>query len=401
MFYVYIKRKLSKHKKIFNLISKCKLIIIGLLYRFFLTIFSIFRIDNNKIIIISYAGKGYGDNGKYIVNELISNQNNKFKIYWATSEKFKNSLPKEVNYTKYGSISYLYHLATSKIWINNSRFTYGVKKRKDQYYIQTWHSSLRLKKIEKDTIESLNPQYVLTCKKDSKMIDLIISGCDFSTNIYKNAFWYNGKILNCGTPRCDLFFNKKTKEDLKKKIYNKYNIDKTKKIILYAPTFRKNTNETECYLNCESFAKKINKEYILLVRFHPISKYTINNSENLINVTNYEDMQELISISDFLITDYSGCCFDMMINNKPCILFTKDIESYLANERNLYFNFEDLPFPTVKNEKKLIELINNFNDKEYKSKVCQFEKKIGLCETGIASKTLVNHIKKVVKNEKI
>ncbi len=57
--------------------------------------------------------------GKYICEHL---KNNNYKIYWATTKKYKNTLPNNVNFVKYNSIKYLYHLATSKIRINNARF---------------------------------------------------------------------------------------------------------------------------------------------------------------------------------------------------------------------------------------------------------------------------------------
>src|SRR5690606_28368099 len=91
-----------------------------------------------------------------------------------------------------------------------SRKVYSPPKRKSQYYIQTWHSPLRLKKIEKDIENNLDESYIERAKIDSKMCDLMISGSDFSWNIYRNSFWYDGEILKCGTPRCDIFFTNNT-----------------------------------------------------------------------------------------------------------------------------------------------------------------------------------------------
>lgn len=395
-----LKKKLKKYKNLYDLLSWCRLFIFFIYYRLFMIIFSVIPIKRNKIMIINYAGKGFGDNGKYIVERLLL-ENKDVNIYWATSSKYKKTLPEKVNYTKFNSIIFLFHLSTSKIWISNSRLYYGIKKRKRQFYIQTWHSTLRLKKIEKDAIELFNKQLIVTCKSDSKMIDLIVSGSDFSTNTYRNSFWYEGDIENCGTPRCDILFDKKQKKVIKKKIYEKYEIDENKKIILYAPTFRKNTNEKDSYIDWKKIIDRVNDEYVVFVRMHPISKTIIENSDRIYNVTDYPDMQELISISNYLITDYSGCCFDMMLTGNPCILFTKDLDDYLSHERKLYFNFNELPFPNIQKENDLISLINNFDFKKYKENVAIFSKKVGICETGNASKRIVEIIMEVIKNEKI
>ena len=309
-------------------------------------------------------------------------------------------MPPNIHYTKINSINYLYHLSTAKVWINNSRFVYGTRKRKKQYYSQTWHSSLRLKKIEKDAEESLNPQYIKTCKADSKMINLIISGCEFSTNIYRNSFWYDGEILNCGTPRCDIFFNTQKMTSIKENLCNKYNIDSSKKIVLYAPTFRKNLNENDTYINCEKLLYFLHDQYNLLIRFHPISNYSIDN-EKIINVTDYPDMQELISICDFLITDYSGCCFDMLIKGGPCILFTKDKKEYFKKERNLYFSLEQLPFPQAEDEKELANLLENFPHEEYMIDCLKFKNRIQLFETGNASKIVAEVVERECNDEKL
>lgn len=389
---IKLKNKIRKYKRFFNMLSKIKLHIKGLYFYIFMKLFSIFPINNNKVIVVSYAGKGYGDNGKYIVDKLHERREY-INIYWATNKKNKNSLPDFVKNTRFNSLSYLYHLATAKIWINNARFEFGVIKRKKQFYIQTWHSSLRLKKIEKDAIEDMNPQYVKTCIYDSKMIDLIISGCGFSSKIYSNAFWYDGEICECGTPRCDIFFDDSLKLKLKKDICEKYGIDVNKKIVLYAPTFRKGIDESQCYLNFDKLSEYLGEEYVILGRLHPISKYSINfKNKNVYNFTNYPDMQELLCISDFLITDYSGCCFDMMINDKPCLLFTKDLSEYLKKERALYFEFDELPFFRFEKEEELSECIKKFPNDEYKIKVNKFKKQIKLYEKGTASDSVVEII---------
>ena len=75
MFLVKLKRKLSKYPLIFNFLSFIKLNLIGLYNSFFMIIFSLRFINNHKIIIISYSGKGYSDNGKYIAEELLKIHN--------------------------------------------------------------------------------------------------------------------------------------------------------------------------------------------------------------------------------------------------------------------------------------------------------------------------------------
>src|SRR5690625_1884054 len=166
----------------------------------------ILPIKQNKILLFSYYGAQYGCNPKYISEYLVEHsQPNTFDIVWAFQDP---SSKKMINYTirkvRMMSLKYFYELCTAKVIITNFRTTDFFVKRKKQYYIQTWHSSLRLKKIEKDVGDVLPASYIELAKKDSEKCDLLLSGCQFSTNIFKNSFWYDrseerrvGKELIC------------------------------------------------------------------------------------------------------------------------------------------------------------------------------------------------------------
>ena len=377
----------------------CKSLIKIFIYYLFIFM-RIFPVCKNKIVVSNFGGKGYGDSSKYICDYLIS-QKIKTKIVWLVSDKKnKSEFPKEIKIVKNKSIGAIYQLATAKIWIDNCRKNKYVIKRKNQYYIQLWHSCLRLKKIEKDAEHMLHEEYVKMAIADSKNINLITSGCEFSTNIYKNSFWYNGEVLECGTPRCDIFFNKSKIKEIKEEFIKKYNFDKDTKFLLYAPTFRKGNPYFDGNLNFQEFIKKLNdnEKYVLLVRFHPLTKTRIEDSAYIVDVSKYPDMQELISICDFMITDYSGCCFDAMIANKPCILYAPDLQQYLTKERDLYFDYNKLPFIHANSEKTLIDGIVNFDILKYEKEIKEFDKIIGLKETGKASKIIANKIIEVINN---
>lgn len=175
-----------------------------LFYQFIISFFSFLPIKKNKILFFSYYGNQYGCNPKYISQYLIK-KNLNYKIIWAFTKPEKYNIS-EVKKVKYHSFRFFYELCTSKVIITNYRMITLFKKRRNQLYIQTWHSSLRLKTIEKDAIASLPQSYIKMAQQDSQYIDCLISGCKFSTDIFKSSFWYNGSILECGTPRNDLFF---------------------------------------------------------------------------------------------------------------------------------------------------------------------------------------------------
>ncbi len=362
-------------------------------------------IKEDKIFFFSYYGKKYGCNPKYISEQLLRQYpKGTYDIVWALNDP--SIKLRDVRVVKTMSLKYFYELCTSKVIITNFRTTDLYVKRNNQYYIQTWHSSLRLKQIEKDAEGDLPEHYIKMAKKDSKKCDLLLSGCKFSTLIFNRAFWYDGDIFEHGTPRNDILI-KNNKEDFKSRILEDINIPPTNKVILYAPTFRKSDSLEVYQLEYSKIINKLKEshggEWTFLVKLHPhlISKSKeLVYGENVKDVTAYDDIQELLSISDVLITDYSSLMFDYTLTGRPCFLYVPDLESYVANDRNLYFNIKDLPFEHAINMTHLLSNMHQFNQKQYNRKLKEFSLLTGTYENGQAAEKLAKHIYEVCFKEK-
>ena len=368
------------------------------LNKIFLIIFMLLPIRKNKVLFIGYYGAQYGCNPKYL-SEYFTKENGNLKIVWAFINPSKYTL-NNIAKVKYYSLRYFYELSTSKVIITNYRLPLYFKKRAKQTYIQTWHSSLRLKMIENDAIETIPQTYLEMAKHDSSQIDILLSGCEFSTQIFKRAFWYNGEIFESGTPRCDMLF--KQDDVLINQLKNRLGISSTTKLLLYAPTFRKN-NSLEAYdidFNRLKTTLEKNENWKILIRLHPqlqnLSKELVEKYDDVIDVTNYDDIQELLLISDLLITDYSSLMFDFAITEKPCIIYASDLNDYLANDRNLYFDITKLPFPLCQTNEELNKTISEFNYKKYTEAMKSFNSKIGSFEDGQACKRVYNKVMQII-----
>lgn len=372
-------------------------------HKLYLKKFRSMPIINNQILFFSNNTKNYGCSPKYITEYILKNCPKKYILVWAISSEIEipKEIPKEVRVVRYFSIEFMETVCRSKIIICNTRIPpyFNFKKRAGQYYIQTWHSSIRLKKIERDAVNSFDEKYIKDAKDDSKQIDTVLSGCDFSTDIFKKSFWYNGIVLKSGTPRCDIFF---CKDNIyRKKVYEYYGIDINTNILLYAPTFRKEKNADLHNLNFELLhevlCNKFGGKWIIMFRLHPNINVECNiRNEFTLDVSKYNDMQELVAASDMMITDYSSCMFDMAIAKKPCILYTPDVDEYIKDERGLYFNFDELPFSLVRTNEELADEINNFNEEKYQKRIAEFFDRIGSYEDGNACKRVVEFIEEKV-----
>lgn len=367
-----------------------------------------FPIKSKKIVVSNFWGKGYGDNPKYIIDYLLS-KNMDLDIVWLCSPKIKKqrytNFPETVRLVKNNSFKALIELHTAKIWIDNCRKNFHPRKRKQQYYIQTWHAGFGLKKIESDIEHELPKRYVRVAKKDSQMCDLMVFEHSSLFKDLEKIFWYHGEFYRNGIPKNDPIVNNNPNSI--KKVYSYYNLPEDHKILLYAPTFR---DRSELRINLDELEKlrvsvvnKFGFNYILLLRVHPNDVSMIKNitSEknkySIVLANDYDDMQELLCATDILITDYSSTIGEMLISNKKCFLYAYDYGDYMSN-RGLVLDLYDLPFPVATSHPELIKKIETFDCEQYKIGLDFFKKKYDIYESGQASKEIGDRIIKEIMN---
>ena len=351
-------------------------------------------INRYKILGQNQCVSGYGDNPKYIFEELHrKDRDNKLDLVWSVSE-YDSEIPQYVRQVIYGSYEYYEELTTSHIWIDNERKPNLIRKRDGQVYIQAWHGAAPIKKVEADAISSLEDFYIEGAKHDSEMADLFISGSEFYTELYRKSFWYNGEILKSGLPRQDVFWNT---HNIRKKIYSKYQISEDVWTVLYAPTFRSDYHEG-CYdLNLdgviETLKAKFGRDFKMLVSRHPVNhiSYNFNSCVEYIEVGWQQDFEEILAAVDVLITDYSGCMYDFSYTERPIFLFQTDYEEYIK-DRDFYIPMDELPYITSKSNRELIDNIKAFDEVAYKEHLRGFMQKMGNYDNGTASKQVVDYI---------
>lgn len=359
----------------------------------------IFPVKNNKIIFSSFSARSYSDNPKYILEE-IRMQRKDYDCVVVLNDPTTETVPEGVRIVKHNTLPYLYEMATAKVWVDNTRKQRHIIKRKNQVYIQTWHGSLALKKIEKDAESSLDPEYIKTAKSDSKKIDYLLTNSSWGENWLRRCFWYDGKILKTGSPRVDILIH--ADDDLKYRLKKQINLSVSKKYVLYAPTFRNGGCVDAYNINYKrllnSLMNKFGGEWSVLIRLHPNirdTKLRCEFNESIINMSKYPDINELYVISDILITDYSSTIFDFSAALKPSFLYASDIKTY-QNDRDVLFDLHDLPFPLAEDNDTLEANIASFDYNSYIDCLKRFYSKLGLIEDGRASKRVVKIIDGIV-----
>ncbi len=376
-------------------------IILRVIRRLFWIVCSLLPVKNNKVVFQSYYGRGYGDNPKYIADALIKSGKD-IDFVWVVSDMGCNDLPECFRKVKFRSLRYIYEMSTAKVWVDNARKEYCMKKN-NQYYMQTWHGGLGMKKVEAMVPEKLTEDYVRMAKRDAMQCDVMLSSSDTLTSDYRNYFWYpEGEIIQKGLPRNDRLINY-TEDDVKR-VKEALGIEDDCKLLLYAPTFRADHDLSPYdmdYSRCKAaLEKKFGGKWKILLRLHPnVFKLSDNieyDPEVLINASYYSDMQELYMIADMLVTDYSSVIFDFLLIGRPSMLYASDVAKY-REERDYYFDFSDLPFVLCENNDQLEAEIMSFDCDSYERKINEFKKFHGMCDKGHASEYAAKWILEKIK----
>ena len=294
------------------------------------------KIDPKKVIFITFQGK-YTCNPKAIAEEFIR-RNSDYKLIWVVRKedlKERDKFPSELKLVVRESLEFYKELASSKFIIENANDTVYMKynKRPGQVILQTWHGSLGFKRLDKVK----NEAWVAKADELGNETDFIVSNSEFENMVYRTSYWKETEILEYGHARNDMLLNKTKYNKMNKKVREYYNIDKNTKILLYAPTFRDDFSADTYNLDyaklLEAVKEKFGGNWVLMVRFHFKLRnvdFSDDLSDNIINATDYYDMQELLCAADIGITDYSSWLCDFVLTDKPGFIYCNDMDKYCS-----------------------------------------------------------------------
>lgn len=354
-------------------------------------------IEQKKIVIsIGY----YGGHGKYISEQLLK-LDQTLEIVWVVKD-LSMEHPQEIRLVYESNWKrYLYEMETAHIWIYDIALPISVRKRPGQIYIQTKHwSSITLKKFFLDDVSTTNTaEEIEKIRHNGAMMDYIFSGSRFDEETCRSGFAFQGEFVRVGSARTDALFRMENKE----KVYSKYHIEDQIRCVLYAPTFRYSKEEQKKSFRMEldfltvkrALERRFGGEWFILLRLHPSiaqESRKIAAESFVVDVSDYEDCQELLAASDVTISDYSSIMFEHAFRNKPVFLFAPDREEYVNRERDLLIEYEKLPFPQAETNEVLADQIINFQQETYQAALQDFMNQYEIHEDGHASERAARFI---------
>lgn len=356
-------------------------------------------VNKKKVIFNSFSGKTYSDNPKAI-SEALHKEMPDAEIIWLFKTDKKQVVPEYVRCVDINcNIRKYRELATAAVYVSNFAIQ-ALPKSKRQLFIQTWHGDKAFKRVLNDAPNA--PKGRVLAEQISDYCNYAVAGSEYGKAQYRSAFRYEGEVLMIGTPRNDRLLN--TTEQRAKEIKERIGIEENIKTLLYAPTLRKEAwkkNEWQEIkeLDIPAIIRELEKrdqcKWICLMRAHPTAvglNYQCED-KSIVDVSGYEDMADLLLISDMLITDYSSCAGDFALTGRPIVLFQADRQEYLDKERTFYFDMEDSPYFIAESQAELETILSQMTEEKAKENCKKILEFYGDCETGHASETVAKIIK--------
>ncbi|WP_163621650.1 CDP-glycerol glycerophosphotransferase family protein [Lactiplantibacillus plantarum] len=316
--------------------------------RTILYFFSSFFPRSPRILVFgAWFGKRFSDNPRYLLDEMLKSEhfrNNQF-IWIGNRDTFPTNYDVRVQFVVRNSWkSFWYQLRAYKAFVSHGFQDLGsVSLLKGAITYQLWHG-FPVKHIGADDPGNANEgqhtyeHYQFFLANSKIMADRIYTA-------FKNYGATRNNTIVAPQPRDDYLQHNVNNANLKNKIRQKLGVSRTAIIISYLPTFRDNSEQV--FYFTENSSPRLRaylraNHMVILERQHFARNNQLTavtnkqDSDLFINLTEQVEVQDVLLVTDYLISDYSSVYVDFLHLKKPIIHFLYDGDNYFKNDRGLY-----------------------------------------------------------------
>lgn len=371
-----------------------------------------------QIWVFGSYNNTYTDNSKYLfLSKSSCVSGDKVKFIWISGSK---TVVDSIN--RNGSIAYLrwslgglYHTLRAKYYFYNSYTTdINFWTCRKAVLINLWHG-IPLKKIEFDirkgpltALFSPDSKYKKIWNHfffpwHYKKPDFVLSPSDFVGELFCSAFQVTkDNLIFAGYPRNDILSKTHNKQKITNVILThiEAKISNKSKTVIYMPTWR--DDKSDFFIESKLDFTKLDAIFgennaLLLLKLHPNISLSgqHDNYKNIIMLESSIDVYSLFLSTDMLITDYSSVFFDYLIVDKPIVFYPFDLDTYLNENREFYFNYEDfVPGRIAKDFQELCTYIFDKEEAKYATKRAQMKNVFWKYQVGNSSSAIIDIINK-------
>ncbi|HKG56206.1 MAG TPA: CDP-glycerol glycerophosphotransferase family protein [Candidatus Limnocylindrales bacterium] len=259
-----------------------------------------------------------------------------------------------------------YYLATSRVFVVDDNFPiFAVRRRPGTTLVQAWHAAGAFKKVRYSLVGKSFGAAATSLEPIAANYDIcLVSSLSFAP-YYSEAFRLplDRFVSTIGIPRTDVFFGAHRAAALSR-AKSRYPAVDGRTVVLYAPTFRGDTfidARDGALLDLRVLKEKLGRDHVVMLRLHPVVQERAALDASLrdfvIDASGDPDVNELMLVSDVLVTDYSSVIFEFALLERPMVFFAPDLEAY-ERERGFYFDYRSgVPGPVLETSEAVAEVL--------------------------------------------
>lgn len=232
-----------------------------------------------------------------------------------------------------------------------------------QKIIQLWHAGSGFKSIGYSRFGEYGSPHLTN---SHRLYSYAICGSQHLRDVYSEAFGIEREaVIATGLPRIDWFLREGRADDVRPDFNAAFPGAVGKRTILFAPTFRGRSARAAYYnyekIDFEALYDACGEDTVILFRQHHFLQEPApippEYSDRLIDAAFFPDTNDLLLMSDVLITDYSSIIYEYALLNRPMIFFAYDLDTYTAT-RGMHREYhEAAPGPIATSFGQLLGLI--------------------------------------------
>ena len=287
-----------------------------------------------------------------------------------------------------------WRVRSSARWIvTNEWLRANFVKQPFQTVLQTWHGSM-FKQIGLDR-GGRGKAHMKIVDQERVKWDLFVSQAPETTPIIKGAYDLGDQVIECGYPR-NGELREFSDESRQVKVRQRLGIPLDTTVVMYAPTWREDVQGEVELLDLEGLGPALGESFTLLHRGHvrSLANTVAARASNVLDVSTYPQINDLLGVADVLITDYSSMMFDFSVTGRPMIFYTPDIEIYTdANVRGSYFDLEErAPGPVTRDVREVVRLLRNLGswEDQWAEKYRSWQQRYNVLDDGRAAERAVD-----------
>ena len=293
-------------------------------------------------------------------------------------------------------------LAASRYLCNNIDFDGFFRKRPHQRYLQTFHGyPFKSMGTSFWASKGFAPDRIAReCERRNADWDCILVPTEECADFYRTEYGYRGEVLVTGYPRADFVVNA-DRQRVRVDVLGRLGIPEDKTVVLYAPTYRDDLT-TRTYaaerfneLDLVELTGSLGPEVVIMLRGHNNNQRELDrvvSVPNVVDVTDYPEINELTVAADAAILDYSSLRFEWALTGRPAVFFVPDVDSYFARRPPLFDYAGTTTGPWLTTTAEVVNSLRNLDQvaTRYRTDIAEFNARFNKLHDGKATERVMD-----------